>query len=81
MTGCVARCCGPRRRLCPHLPRRRASSSWTGTARSRLHRSIDREQFPLTASMVGHIFAPDTDAAFEAGQRLILSGLRTTYLR
>ncbi|AIJ26475.1 hypothetical protein AMETH_6383 [Amycolatopsis methanolica 239] len=31
--------------------------------------------------MVGHIFAPDTDAAFEAGQRLILSGLRTTYLR
>ncbi|MGI6874470.1 TetR/AcrR family transcriptional regulator C-terminal domain-containing protein [Amycolatopsis sp. 3B14] len=47
----------------------------------RLERSIDREQFPLTASVVGRLFAQDTDAAFEAGLRVILTGLRTTYLR
>jgi TetR/AcrR family tetracycline transcriptional repressor len=36
---------------------------------------VDAERFPLTASVAGELYAEDTDANFEYGLRLILSGM------
>jgi TetR/AcrR family tetracycline transcriptional repressor len=46
----------------------------------RLAKTVDSDQFPLTARLSGLFFDADTDAAFETGLQVILTGLRTTYL-
>ncbi|GHF02085.1 putative transcriptional regulator, TetR family (tetracyclin resistance) [Amycolatopsis deserti] len=45
----------------------------------RLERMVDGEQLPLTARLVRRLFAPDTDAAFEAGLDIVLTGIRVKY--
>jgi TetR/AcrR family tetracycline transcriptional repressor len=41
----------------------------------RLARTIDPARFPLTAATIGDMFDPDTDAAFDEGLQLILTGM------
>ena len=41
---------------------------------------IDTSRYPLTTEAAGELSAPDTDANFEHGLRLILAGMRTTHL-
>ncbi|MET9274659.1 TetR/AcrR family transcriptional regulator C-terminal domain-containing protein [Kribbella sp. NPDC003557] len=45
----------------------------------RIGRSVDAERYPLTARMVGDLFAADPDAEFDHGVRVILAGVRATY--
>ncbi|HEX3783077.1 MAG TPA: TetR/AcrR family transcriptional regulator C-terminal domain-containing protein [Pseudonocardiaceae bacterium] len=42
--------------------------------------NVDKQRFPLTAAAVPHLFDADTDAGFEDGLRVIIAGLRATYL-
>ncbi|MGW8377914.1 TetR/AcrR family transcriptional regulator C-terminal domain-containing protein [Streptomyces sp. ODS28] len=44
----------------------------------RLEEMVDAGRYPLTARMLGVIFAADADAAFERGMRVILLGLRAS---
>ncbi|BCJ37452.1 putative transcriptional regulator, TetR family (tetracyclin resistance) [Actinocatenispora thailandica] len=41
----------------------------------RIAQSIDATRFPLTAATIGDMFDPDTDAAFDEGLQLILTGM------
>lgn len=42
----------------------------------RIGQAVDAERFPLTAQMVGDLFAADPDEEFEYGLRAILAGIR-----
>ncbi|MDN5918291.1 MAG: TetR/AcrR family transcriptional regulator C-terminal domain-containing protein [Pseudonocardia sp.] len=42
--------------------------------------AVDAERFPLTARSRETLYGPDADADFERGLRVILAGLRATYL-
>lgn len=39
---------------------------------------VDGERYPLTARMVGDLFATDSDAEFDHGLRVIVAGIRAT---
>lgn len=45
-------------------------------APGRLADAVDPARFPLTARVLDVLFAPDTDAGFEHGLRLIIGGMR-----
>lgn len=44
-------------------------------APERIARTVDATRFPLTAATIGDMFDPDTDAAFDEGLQVILTGM------